>query len=173
MSKGNSEWDKVCQVARWGLQISFCSLALLFELFKVCSGEMRTISMTICTVSYKEEAFFQAELLHYSAATATYVEKKKKKKTQQVWITKTLILLTSSCLEQKMQHYKSPVMSLGYFFFSSLGTSGYLLISIQAQENLLQDVWIPDSHLTTPCLSFPIFQMGQRCFYLKKNNNNL
>lgn len=71
MSKGNSEWDKVCQVARWGLQISFCSLALLFELFKVCSGEMRTISMTICTVSYKEEAFFQAELLHYSAATAT------------------------------------------------------------------------------------------------------
>lgn len=38
---------------------------------------MRTISMTICTLSYKEEAFFQAELLHYSAATATYVEKKK------------------------------------------------------------------------------------------------
>lgn len=58
MSKGNSEWDKVCQVARWGLQISFCSLALLFELFKVCSGEMRTISMTICAISYKEEALF-------------------------------------------------------------------------------------------------------------------
>lgn len=79
MSKGNSEWDKVCQVARWGLQISFCSLALLFELFKVCSGEMRTISMTICTVSYKEEAFFQAELLHYSAATATNNTLRRKK----------------------------------------------------------------------------------------------
>lgn len=81
MSKGNSEWDKVCQVARWGLQISFCSLALLFELFKVCSGEMRTISMTICTVSYKEEAFFSgrtsALLSCYSNICWEEEEKKK------------------------------------------------------------------------------------------------
>lgn len=44
--------------------------------------------MTICTVSYKEEAFFQAELLHYSAATATSSmlrRKEREKNPPQVW----------------------------------------------------------------------------------------
>lgn len=59
--------------------------------------------MTICTVSYKEEAFFfQAELLHYSAATATdnmLRGKKKNNHTSGLDNVKKLILLTSSCLE--------------------------------------------------------------------------
>lgn len=112
MSKGNSEWDKVCQVAQWELQISFCSLALLFELFKACSGEMRTISMTICTVSHKEEAFFFrqnfciTQLLQQPAIC--WEEKKKTHATSGLHNIKTLIVLTSSCLEWKTYPYKTP-----------------------------------------------------------------
>lgn len=127
MSKGNSEWDKVCQVARWGLQISFCSLALLFELFKACSGEMRTISMTICTVSYKEEAFFFRQnfcITQLLQQPAICGEEKKKYPTSGLHNVKTLILLTSCCLEWKTYPYKPPVMSLGYPFISFLDTSG-------------------------------------------------